>query len=225
MLFASVMLHSADDIFGRFSKQDKVIEETIEATEKTGQNVTGESNSVPVSENSESEGEAVVYVTGAVKRPGVYTVTAGTRIYKVVALAGGFTEDADRSAINLAAKVKDGAQIDFPSCVETAQKAYKTAKSSSRTKTGKTTYKRSNYESGKRRRKSADSFSVGVVDINSASEEELDSLPGVGAKTAALIVQYRQTHGRFERKEDLLEIRGIGAKKYEKLKDYVTVGE
>lgn len=228
LLFAAVLLNNADNILGGFGKNDEVVEGTLDAVEKTGQNAAPESDKPQAAENlqNDNEGEAVVYVTGSVKRPGVYTVAAGTRIYKVVALAGGFTEDADRSAVNLAAKVKDGAQIDFPSCVETAQKGYKTAKSSSRSGRAKNTgYSESDNRSGKRRRKSADTSSVGVVDINSASEEELDSLPGVGARTAALIVQYRQSHGRFKRKEDLLEIRGIGVKKYEKLKDYVTVGE
>lgn len=225
LLFASFVLHNADNIFGRFSKEEDVVEESIEAP-KEGTAETERPTQREASAEAE-EGECVVYVIGAVKHPGVYTVPNGTRVYKLLSLAGGFSEDADKAAVNLAAKVKDGEEINFPSCVETAQKGYRASGSSSRKSSSAKSSddtRQSESSSTRRTRRNANG-SGAIVNINSASEEELDSLPGVGAKTAALIVEYRRQHGRFERKEDLLSVRGIGAKKYEKLKDHVTVGE
>ncbi len=61
------------------------------------------------------------------------------------------------------------------------------------------------------------------VNVNIASAEELEKLPGIGPKTAGAIVSYRKKHGRFERKEDLLEVKGIGKKKFEKIKDLIEI--
>jgi len=66
---------------------------------------------------------------------------------------------------------------------------------------------------------------TGTVNINTASAAQLDALPGIGAKTAALIVEYRQKNGPFKRLEDLLNVRGIGEKTYERIKDRVTLGK
>lgn len=231
LIFVSVLLHNADAIFGGLSKNDDVEEASITLEENLRQNegkdFSKNKNSEPQAEQTQSaqnhNGDAVVYVTGAVKRPGVYTVAEGTRIYQLLDLAGGFTEDADKSAVNLATKVSDGAQIDFPSCVETAQKGTKNY-NGTRTSKQSSGYIKNSSSSYSRKAKAENTQTGALVDINSASQEELDSLPGVGAKTAELIVNYRREHGRFERIEDLLEIKGIGAKKYEKLKDKITVG-
>jgi len=227
LLFAAVLLHNADGILRGFSKHDDVVEESIEVPKESAAEFAAESQPSAQRESGQApEGECVVYVVGSVKHPGVYTVPQGTRIYKVLSLAGGFTEDADKAAVNLAATVSDGVQINFPNYIETAQKGYRTGESSSRKSASDKNYGyNSSSNSSKRRSSSGEKSVASLVDLNKASEEELNALPGVGAKTAALIVEYRQRHGRFERKEDLLEIRGIGVKKYEKLRDYVTVGE
>lgn len=229
LLFTAMLLHNADSIFGGFSKSRDVEEATIPSSEiakdKEENYSRGKQDSFEQNSRSpqDESGDISVFVTGAVKRPGVYNVPSGARVYQLLARAGGFTEDADKSAVNLAAKVRDGAQIDFPSCVETAQKGNRNYKSTKTSKQSSGDVKNSS-SSRSRRTKSEDNPLGSLIDINSASEEELDTLPGVGAKTAALIVNYRNEHGKFERIEDLLDVKGIGTKKYAKLKDRITVG-
>ncbi len=202
LLLFSVLLHN----FGGslMNASDEVAEESVDVTERSSIETAQDT-----AESSENSGEIVVYVNGAIKKPGVYTVAAGTRVYQVLDRAGGFTEDADKSAVNLAAKVKDGQQISFPSCVETAQKSYKKGTRSSNNVS----------------KRSGKSEVAGKVNLNSASQEEIESLPGVGAKTAEKIISYRKQNGSFARIEDILLVKGIGPKKYEKMKDRLTVGE
>lgn len=204
LLFSSVLLHNHGGDF--FKSKSDVVEETITVSKEADR-------PQPVGNASDSYGKIVVYVNGAVKKPGVFSVTEGTRLYEVLSLAGGFTEDADRSAVNLAARVKDGQQVNFPSCIETAQKGYKSSTRSSK-KNSATGYK-----------KSQTKISSSKINLNSATQEELENLPGVGAKTAKLIIDYRNENGDFTRLEDLLQIKGIGAKKYEKMKGSLTLGE
>ncbi len=204
MLFA-VLLHSFE---GKYSDTEKVAEESIDVTQNT------ERGGMENSRTEDAENEIVVYVSGAVKKPGVFTVPEGTRVYQLLERAGGFAEEADRSAVNLAAKVKDGTQITFPSCVETAQKGYRSRNRSSSRRGAKSA-------SSEKSEKS----SSGKVNINNASQDELETLNGIGPKMAERIVDYRRQNGNFSRLEDLLLVKGIGPKKYEKIKDSLTLGE
>ena len=202
LMLCAVLLHSFD---GKYSDTDKVSEESISVTQDA------ERGGMENSQTEDAENEIVVYVSGAVKKPGVFTVPEGTRVYQLLERAGGFAEEADRSAVNLAAKVKDGTQITFPSCVETAQKGYRSG----------------NRRSSRRGAKNAPSEkdSGGKVNVNSASQEELETLNGIGPKMAERIIDYRRRNGNFARLEDLLLVKGIGPKKYEKIKDSLTLGE
>ena len=218
MLFCSVLLHLHGGFFGG---QASVVEETIDATSATNETQTGP-EPVENSSSNQAFGKIVVYVSGAVKKPGVYSVTEGARLYELLSLAGGFTEEADRGAVNLAERVKDGQQRNFPSCIETAQKGYK-ATSAKSSKKSSSSYQNSSksYSS----RKSQGGKSTAIVNINSATAEELQKVSGIGPKTAQLIIDYRTQNGDFTRREDLLQIKGIGPKKYEKMKGSLTLGE
>lgn len=145
-----------------------------------------------------------VYVSGAVARPGLYELPAGIRAQEAVEAAGGFTEAANQEKVNLAKKLKDGSQVNVPAL-----------KGSKKTITGTNA--------------SADTASIGsqqkqagLVNINTASITELDSLPGVGEVTAQRIVEYRQQHS-FTRIEDIMQVKGIGEAKFNKMKDRLTV--
>lgn len=140
-----------------------------------------------------------VHVSGAVARPGVYELPEGSRANDAIAAAGGALEDADPNALNLARVLSDGEQVVVPTVQESEQQDYADA-------TGQT------------------SGLSGKVNINTASAEQLDTLPGVGESTAQKIIDDREENGPFSSPEDLKRVSGIGEKKYEDLADLITVG-
>lgn len=162
----------------------------------------------------------VVYVTGAVKAPGVYHLPSGSRVYHLIESAGGMTSDADDVAVNLAAPLADGAHIHVPlrpRLIRSPVESSGAAKVRSSTVTVLSSPKAI---SGKG---VSAAKSTSKVDINSATSEELQCLPGVGPKTAAAIISYREKIGRFRSVEELLKVKGIGPKKLETVRSLVTV--
>lgn len=145
-----------------------------------------------------------VYVSGAVARPGLYELPAGIRAQEAVEAAGGFTEAANQEKVNLAKKLKDGSQVNVP-----ALKGSKKAITGTNAFAGKASI-------GSQQKQ------AGLVNINTASITELDSLPGVGEVTAQRIIEYRQQHS-FTRIEDIMQVKGIGEAKFNKMKDRLTV--
>ena len=135
-----------------------------------------------------------VYVTGAVANPEqVYTLPWGSRVQDALAAAGGLTDAAEKSAVNLAAIVRDGDQIHVASAASDAAGLELAT------------------PSGGRR-----------VRVNSATLEELATLPGVGAVTAQRIIEYREQVGEFKSLEDLDQVPGIGPRTLENLQDQVA---
>jgi competence protein ComEA len=149
-------------------------------------------------------GLVVVHVVGAVQRPGVYELTADQRVNDALAAAGGALPQADLEALNLAARLSDGQQVRVLRKGEAAAGQPRPQVRRAATARG------------------TSSSTDAAVDLNSATEGELDALPGVGPAIAARILQYRETHGRFQRPEELMEVSGIGPKKFEQLKASVT---
>ena len=144
-----------------------------------------------------------VYVTGAVNRPGIVDVPMESRVADAVNACGGALPTADMEAVNMAQKLKDGQQVRIPE-KNMAQP--------------QETVPVGGAGDGK-----ASSHPDQLVNINTADEKTLDSLPGIGPAMAKRIIEYRNTEGMFQSTEDLKKIKGIGAAKYEKLKDRVTV--
>ena len=151
------------------------------------------------------DGGLTVYVTGAVNQPGVVTVASGARVADAVNACGGLSPEADGDAINMAQALKDGQQVRVPA--KGAQKAATGADASK--------------SAGSAGNASADAG--GLVNINTADEKALDTLPGVGPATAQKIIEYRETEGAFQSPEDIMKVRGIGKAKYEKMKDKITI--
>ena len=149
-----------------------------------------------------------VYLTGAVCVPGVYAVPAGSRLYEAVEMAGGFTEETDISACNLAAEVSDGVQYYFPTYAETEAAG------------GTAAYIVS---SGQDVPGGGSASTDGRVNINTASREELMTLPGIGGSKADAIIAYRDSNGGFSTPDDIKNVKGIGDSTYESLKDYIIV--
>lgn len=144
--------------------------------------------------------KAVIYVDvkGAVKQPDLYQLPANSRVQAAIQAAGGFAEQADQNQINLAQILTDQAMIYVPKKGETPPSSLQKPATESSGETIK-------------------------VNINTASEQELQQLSGIGAKKAADIIQYREANGSFKKIEELSEVSGIGEKTVEKLRPFVTL--
>ena len=171
------------------NKADITIE-TADAAEET--EYSGESE-----ESSVQPQVILVDIGGAVEEPGVYEVAKDTRLFEVIEMAGGLSEDADPDHVNRASFVEDGQKIIIP------------VKGSEYTDDG-----------------TAAAFSPeadsGLININTASADELKTLSGIGDVTAEKIIEYRSSTA-FKSKEDIMSVDGIGSKTYEKIKDDITV--
>jgi competence protein ComEA len=140
----------------------------------------------------------VVDVTGAVANPGVYELPAGARVHAAVEAAGGAGADADLAAVNLAAPLVDGAQVYVPVAGAPPR-------------------------AGAPPGPAPPTTAPGPLDLNRATAEELDALPGIGPSTAQAIVAHREEHGPYASVDALEDVRGIGPAKLDAIRDLVTV--
>jgi len=172
----------------------------------SGSSSSGSSSSPAGPEAAQgSEGpdsKAFVHAAGAVVRPGVYPVPTGARVTDVVDAAGGPAADADLQQLNLAAKVADGERVYVPRRGEIPP-----------TPVGPGTG-----DSG-----TGGSMPSGPVNLNTATPDQLEDLPGVGPATAQAILDYRKEHGRFTNVDELIDVRGIGEAKLAALRPKVRV--
>jgi competence protein ComEA len=148
-----------------------------------------------------SSSRVTVHVAGAVRRPGVYRLSARSRVVDAVRRAGGARRRADLSALNLAAKVEDGRQVVVP--LRVAPGAGGAAASGGAAGTG--------------------SAPEVPIDLNTATPEQLDELDGIGPGMAGAILEYREEHGGFGSVEELGQVPGIGEKRLAALREKVRV--
>ena len=141
----------------------------------------------------------VVHITGAVPRPGVYALPQGARIQDGISAAGGFLAEADKTNINLAQLLEDGEKLDVP-FIEGGSPVITTPVPEVVTSTTE------------------------LININTATAAELDTLPGIGPTTAQKIIDYRTQNGPFVNAEDIINVSGIGPGTYERIKNLITVG-
>ncbi|MCC6445587.1 MAG: ComEA family DNA-binding protein [Armatimonadetes bacterium] len=164
--------------------------------------------------------EVVVHVAGAVRKPEVYHLSPGSRVSDALKAAGGATSRADLDRINLAARLDDGEQVVIPDR-DSAPLMVAKGEESAPSK-GKSSKEAKKSKSGSGKKKIA-SPEEGQVNINTAGSEELQRLPGIGPAIAGRILDYRKANGPFRRIEDLQEVKGIGPKKFAKMKDLIKV--
>ena len=155
------------------------------------------------SEEDENEEEAriFVYVCGQIQTPGVYSIPEGSRVCDLFAIAGGFTEDASTDYWNQARLLKDGEMIYVPTKEEVKDRTFD----------GQST---GNAGAGTSKK----------ININTASKEELLTIPGVGETKASAILAYREEHGGFSSIEELMNVQGIKESTFVKIKDDIMVG-
>jgi competence protein ComEA len=161
------------------------------------------SPATPAASTSAAPSELVVHVAGHVVAPGVYTVRAGSRVVDAVAAAGGASGDAATDSINLAELLRDGDRVYVPGIDDAAVVPAGVTPAAPVSSGGATP--------------------SGPLDLNTATAEQLDALPGVGPSTAAAIVAYRAANGPFSSVDGLDQVRGIGPSKLAALRDLVTV--
>ncbi len=188
--------------------------ESATETEREGESATEtesetETVTLQVDDDSIDTDSAVikdikVYVCGAVQRPDVYEISADSRIVDAVSAAGGFAIDAYPEAMNLAETVSDGSRIYVPTKEEVD--ALAVVYSDTGSGTGDTM-----------------SDSTGRVNINTATLEELTTLPGIGDTRARAIIDYREQNGAFGNIEDIMQVTGIKEKSFSKIKDSICV--
>ena len=166
--------------------------------------------------------EVVVHVTGAVKSPGVYYLSTDARVHEAIEKAGGGTERADIHSLNLAAKIRDGQQIDVPEIRQIPDVRQDTPMPSTVEEhvipispdvsvPPQPAIKKSAPSDGSR------------ININTATSQELQTLRGIGPAMAQRIIEYRQTSGGFSTVDDLTNVKGIGEKTLEEIRDSITV--
>jgi competence protein ComEA len=154
------------------------------------------------------EPRIIVYVSGAVANPAVYELPEGARINDAVWAAGGLREDAATGYVNLAAPLTDGQQVNIPSVAEVEAGVLPKPMSD-----GTAPSAANGQNAGE----------ATLININTATEEQLVSLPGIGSVTAGRIIAYRVANGAFVQTEDLKKVSGIGEKKYAALVGLIGV--
>ena len=170
----------------------------------TGSTATG-SAGTGSSAGSAKKGERVtVHVAGAVAKPGVYDLSAGARVIDAIEAAGGGVPDADLNRLNLAAKVADGQRVLVQRVGEAPAAGPVSAGGGSGAAGG-----------------AADPS--GLVNLNSATQAELEALPGIGPSLAQAVIAERERRGGFRSVNELRDVRGIGEKRFADLKDKVTI--
>ena len=183
-------------IYYIYSTKENEEIESFEQTNKIMENDT---------ETEETKEKIKIHIAGAVNKEGLYELEEEQRIADAIEIAGGLKNDADLSDINLASKLEDGMKIYIPTINENTNENTNTQNINSTENPntqGRTTDK---------------------ININTASQSELDTLPGIGPSTALKIIKYREENGKFKSIEDIKEVSGIGESKYEQIKDLIKI--
>ena len=167
-------------------------------------------------EESKEEEKIVVHITGAVNKEGIVELQEGARIADAIEKAGGTKENADIKNINLATILEDGMKVHIPTIEETRANNENIESSENFANSQVTTTTQIPTTSSNTKKQ-------GKININTATEEELDTLPGIGPSTAAKIIDYRKENGKFKSIEEIKEVRGIGDAKYEKIKELIII--
>ena len=168
-------------------------------------------NNVITNENNTNDDIVIIHITGSVKNPGIVKLKEGSRIEDAIEAAGGLTENADITKVNLAYIVEDGTKIKIPSASEEdiGDDDIIDSKSGDNIIIEENTISSNN--------------STQTININKATDKEFETLPGIGPSLASKIIEYRNQNGKFGSIEDIKNVNGIGDSKYEKIKNLITV--
>ena len=152
------------------------------------------------------ENKIVIHITGEVEEEGVIELEKGARISDAIEEAGGTTEEADLSNVNLAYSLSDGQKVKIPNINEKDEEKIVVEE-----KAGDNIIIEGNKSKEEK------------ININKAAQTEIETLPGIGPSTALKIITYRNEHGKFKNIEDIKNVSGIGDSKFENIKEYICV--
>ncbi len=168
--------------------------------------LSNELYTVANTDNTNEDLETImVHIDGEVVTPGIISLKAGSRIADAIQACGGTTDISDISKINLAYELKDGQKVYIPSIYDVEDVEY------------------IQNDAGNNVIIPDTSSSSALVNINSATQAELETLPGIGPSTAAKIIDYRNKNGDFKNIEDIMNVSGIGESKFNNIKDYICI--
>lgn len=175
-------------------------------------NINFVENFLDTNENkNEKDNLIIVHITGAVKKSGIVKLIQGARIYDAIEKAEGSLENADLSKINLAYALEDGQKVYIPFIGEVIEDNEDEE------------YITSNFGNNSSIIQDTNKGESGKVNINTANQTELETLPGIGTATAERIIDYRNKNGKFNTIEDIQNVKGIGQAKYENIKENICI--
>ena len=178
-----------------------------ENLENISQDIIINNQTENTTEENNNQEKIVIHITGAICNEGIYELEENSRIADAVKMAGGLKEDADLKQINLAYVLEDGMKINIPSKNESTNEASNNTES---------------YIT-KENLNTSNNVKTSKVNINSATQTELESLPGIGPSTALKIINYRKEKGKFNKIEDIKNVNGIGESKFNKIKEFIKI--
>ncbi len=178
-----------------------------ENLENISQDIIINNQTENITEENNNQEKIVIHITGAICNEGIYELEENSRIADAVKMAGGLKEDADLKQINLAYVLEDGMKINIPS------KNENTNEDSNNTESYIT----------KENLNSSNNTKISKVNINNATQTELETLPGIGPSTALKIINYRKEKGKFNKIEDIKNVNGIGENKFNKIKEFIKI--
>lgn len=201
-------LNIEDDVYVVSESKETYKEKAVQEYNENEKNNEVSEESINKSNIEESinksniEKVITVHISGEIVNPGVVTIESNNRLSDAVDKLGGVTEDADLNRINLAIKLEDEKHYIIPKLVEDDNNLYDE--------------KENNLQS-------ENNTNLNKININKATIQDLDKLPGIGEATANKILNYREENGEFKSIEDIKNVNGIGIKKYEQIKNEISV--
>lgn len=208
IIIATITIITLIAIYSIFIKNKDYMETTEEID-------TLETETNNTKEEKKSENKIIIYITGAIKKEGVYELKENSRISDAIEIAGGLTENANIENINLAYTLEDGVKIHIPTKEESKNSQ-------------ETTYINKNTEGIETTNIEKSSSNLAnttkeKVNINTATQTQLETLPGIGPSTAQKVINYRKENGKYKTIEDIKKVSGIGESKYNKIKELIKV--
>lgn len=179
-----------------------------ENLENISQDIIINNQTENTTEENNNQEKIVIHITGAICNEGIYKLEENSRIADAVKMAGGLKEDADLKQINLAYVLEDGMKINIPSKNDNSNENINNTE---------------NYITKEKLNSSnnTNSAKTSKININSATQTELETLPGIGPSTALKIINYRKEKGKFNKIEDIKNVNGIGESKFSKIKEFI----
>lgn len=194
-------------------EEEMFFENDTKDISKTSTNEIAQENIVE-NEVVEEAKKIAIHITGEVKKTGIIYLEKGARIADAIAEAGGATKNANLDQVNLAYVLEDGQKIYIPNKKEKLEAGEYIIENSGNNVL---------VENGKSSSTNSSKGVGGKVNINSANQTELETLPGIGPSLAQRIIEYRESNGEFEKIEDIQNVKGIGDSKYSNIKEKICI--